>query len=814
MIGLLSSSASGAVGILSNFSTIGFLFLIWWACNNIYAIDAQILLNKFSSELLYIDLSFAQILVGMAMATMLSMSKPAFQTPTPKEPQNPKLFSIRALQYSSFAIGFFHLIGTIMTNSSYRLLGSTSTLMWKLTEPLAALLLKRIVLRETTSTVSVFGMIMVLTGVLIFSGNSFTVLTVSPIVLANICFPMRNILVKKDQRDNLKSQSTEQRYFLLQASCLPFALVILCYKFVFYGLQLPSFPYLIRNAVLFNSYQFASIALLERMDALTHSLLNTLKRFTGILVSALVLGDPFGLTHFIGLTMAAFGFPLYLLGKETDSEKNKRRRRKAMAVIQFSMLAAVIISSCVDVARKRATDSNTSGDGSASSLSLFNASEKISALPASIQSLSFPSSVLPWSTHDSVDVSSAEESSSDSSSDKQSASPVEVSVSKETPDKEYIIANLVSYPNAHIEYDNYEDALKDTGKNHGNLVWQFASMKRLVDFTSVTTCNNTRVTCAAERSDLGEKRMVFYRPIANIFDITSTMKFAYERLIVERDGDALLFVGIGIQQFFQPDITIDDLNLGEKIRTKARDFEFTEHALKMLQTLQKHKLPMFVRGQFTLEAAEHAGYKYGLSTGCPSLFINQDVHLGRTLEAKYNALKERIGDRSLKIAVNMKPQKKLTKLFVSVLHTYPNSFMYAQTLDDLNQMQKAGIPFNRIKFISDAEEWMDSLREMDVAFGARIHGNMISLGAGTPGFVIAPDHRVLELAERMKVPHTTIYDARLEEGLDVAKLITDIGFSGQEFDANRCGIAKIYKEVFGRYGLQLSGHAEAISTIC
>ncbi|CAN8074326.1 unnamed protein product [Agarophyton chilense] len=811
MTNLSGSSTSGATAFLSNFPTAGFLLLVWWACNNIYAIDAQILLTKFSSELLFIDLSVAQILVGMAMASLLSMSKPAFQANVLKEHQSSPLFSMRSVQYSSLAIGLFHLLGSVMTNSSYKLLGSTSTLMWKLTEPLAALVLKWLVLRESTPILSVFGMIMVLTGVLVSSANSFTVLSVSPIVLANLCFPMRNMLIKKDQRDSTIHHTTEQRYFLLQASSLPFALVILSYKFIFYGLQLPSFPYLIRNAVLFNSYQFASIALLERMDALTHSLLNTLKRFTGILVSAVALGDPFSLLHFIGLTMAAFGFPLYMLGKETDAAKNKKRRMRAFAFIQICILIAVISSSCVDVIRK---PSMTGSDRDTIGTSWFDTSEKKSTLPVSTQSLPFFSSLAPWQSSSKVVDAPTSWAGSMVPKLEKRPSPVEISASKRNASNEYVIANLVSYPNAHIEYDNYEDALKDTGKNHGNLVWQFATMNRLVDFTSVTTCNNTRMTCQTERSDLGERQMMFYRPIANIFDLTNTMTFAYERLIVERDGDVLLFVGIGIQQFFQPDIKIDDLNPGEHIRTTPKNFKFTEDAMKMLSTLQKYKMPMFVRGQFTLEATKHAGYEYGISTGCPSLFINRDVLLGRSLATKYEALRNRIGDRSLKIAFNMKPQLKLTKIFVGLLNNYPNSYMYAQTLDDLNQMKKAGIPFNRIKFISDAEEWMESLREMDVAFGARIHGNMIALGAGIPGFVIAPDHRVLELVERMKVPHTTIYDARLKEDLDVAKLFTDVGFSGKEFDSNRCSIAKMYKEVFRRYGLRLSGHAEEISTMC
>ncbi|PXF42656.1 Glucose-6-phosphate/phosphate translocator 1, chloroplastic [Gracilariopsis chorda] len=815
MVGIVSFTALTRGPSYSRVSLLAILFLVWWACNSIYAIDAQLLLTKFPSDLLFVDLSFSQILVGMLMAYMLSLSKPSvLQTKgketTPSLQQDNRFFSfsLRPFRTIALAIGFFHLVGTLLTNSSYRLIGSTSTLMWKLTEPLAALLLKRVILGEPTSVLSFFGMLMVLGGVIMFSEHSFTVLTVSPIVLANLCLPLRNILMKRDQRSLSKNMTTEQRFFMLQVCSLPFGVLILLYKLIFHGFSMPSFPYLLRNAVLFNSYQFASIALLEMMDALTHSLLNTLKRFSGIIISAIVLGDSLNLSHIAGLALAGMGFPLYLAGKETDAMKSRRNSKRTFLAVQFLLLLAVIFSSCRDAVEKSPSLPDIS-----KTTSPLSAPNHTLTLPVSVQTLSFGKDRQAPSLGDS-DLR-GETSNATALSSRTHEHPIAFSSTTNGDSiQKYVVSNCVKYPRADIVYKRYEEALKDTGKNHGNLVWQYATMHRLVDFTSSLTCNRTRSVCSKKVPEVEDRKMLYYRPIANIFDLGVQMLFEFERRVVEEDGDVMLLIGIGIQHSFQRNIRVEDLSPGEQIRTSAKDFEFTEPAKAMLQTMQAHKVPMLMRGSFTLEAARLAGYEYGVAAGCPSLFINNDVHLGRSLQLKYEALKRRIGDRTLKVAINMKPQKKITGFLASLLEEYPNSYMYVQTLEDLTQMKEAGIPFKRLRFISDAEEWMESLRTMDVAFGARIHGNMIALGAGIPAFVIAPDHRVLELVERMKVPYTTYYDKRLVHGLDVAKLVTDVGFSGEEFDRNRCDIAKLYKKVFGRYGLRLSRHAEQISAIC
>lgn len=157
-----------------------------------------------------------------------------------------------------------------------------------------------------------------LTGVVIFSSQKLTALSVSPIMLSNLAFPCRNVLIKLDQRNQVAKaggESTELRFLSLHAAALPFTLSMACAKFLWIGVRVRAVPHMVFNALLFNSYHFASIAILEQLDALTHSLANTMKRFTGILLSFVVLGETVTSRHELGLLCTAVGFPMYVFGK-------------------------------------------------------------------------------------------------------------------------------------------------------------------------------------------------------------------------------------------------------------------------------------------------------------------------------------------------------------------------------------------------------------------------------------------------------------------------------------------------------------------
>ena len=66
------------------------------------------------------------------------------------------------------------------------------------------------------------------------------------------------------------------------------------------------------------------------------------------------------------------------------------------------------------------------------------------------------------------------------------------------------------------------------------------------------------------------------------------------------------------------------------------------------------------------------------------------------------------------------------------------------------------------------------MREMDFIFGTRIHGNIVSLLAGTPSMVFAHDSRTLELSRYFEIPHRLISDVHPDT--DAADLYAEADF--------------------------------------
>lgn len=309
---------------------------------------------------------------------------------------------------------------------------------------------------------------------------------------------------------------------------------------------------------------------------------------------------------------------------------------------------------------------------------------------------------------------------------------------------------------------------------------------------------------------------MFYYPTANAFDIENIGQFGTEVNNIEKFGDIFLIIGVGIQEYFEKGNKFCGIRTNKgKIETKAEDFQFTENGRRVLAIHEKLKLPITFRGDFTAKAAMKAGYNYGISLGCPSLMLNANPDIGQVLARKYAAMKNRIGDRTLKIAVNIKNEcAEFVPVFTRILRDYPNAVVFAQHQKEIEDAARVGFPPDRVRGFVDIEEWQNAIKEMDVSIGLRIHGNMLALSKGVPVFIIATDHRVLELAERMFLPHTNSLDERLVQGLDVARLVSSFSFDADAFDQNRCQTAATYQKLYRRYRIPVSKHVEHIAKRC
>lgn len=260
-----------------------------------------------------IDLVVAQSILGLFLMRFLHTIPKLFDLPPMTDQVT--FFPHRHSQLHKailLAVGTIHAAGTLLTVASYASIGSSSTLVWKLTEPLPAMFFKRFILGDFIPVQSIMSVLTVLAGVICFSSSSFKPSSYVPVISSNLVFPLRNTFLKMAEQSD---HSKDQRYTDMLLFGLPLCLAGVMMRFFISPFYSPALPYILRNALYFNTYQFASVSLLAIFDTVAHSLLNTCKRFSGIIVSMMVLNREVLPNHYLGILISFFGFLFYLVSE-------------------------------------------------------------------------------------------------------------------------------------------------------------------------------------------------------------------------------------------------------------------------------------------------------------------------------------------------------------------------------------------------------------------------------------------------------------------------------------------------------------------
>jgi hypothetical protein len=92
------------------------------------------------------------------------------------------------------------------------------------------------------------------------------------------------------------------------------------------------------------------------------------------------------------------------------------------------------------------------------------------------------------------------------------------------------------------------------------------------------------------------------------------------------------------------------------------------------------------------------------------------------------------------------------------------------------------------------------MRGFDIVVGARFHGIMLAIQAGTPGGVIAHDSRTLEMCQTMGVPVRLATELPSEFGL--ADLHTLFPLDVAAFSATRERLRRVYVELLRGCGVE------------
>lgn len=340
---------------------------------------------------------------------------------------------------------------------------------------------------------------------------------------------------------------------------------------------------------------------------------------------------------------------------------------------------------------------------------------------------------------------------------------------------------LMRGPSGPFDNPGHVECLADNliGNNSGNLIYLHSVCRALMTEGVEIDCIKTgRRMTKEEENKYNEKYDAFIIPLANAFRTSFMKELRVITDMVKRLDMPCVVVGVGFQG-----------NLDYKL---DRDWDDDVRAF-VDAVLEKSKM-LGLRGEITADYLEHLGYtreKDFTVIGCPSMFL-----YGRDLPKPKEL---RLG-RDTRVNINSKfnMPEKLHEFLRSVCEEMPDHWYVPQNLYEL-KLACAGIPArytdssinmpegypsslnhplyreNRVRGFVSAESWFRFLAEGDLTIGTRIHGNITSVLAGVPTFIIAGDARVLELAEYHKIPHIRMDE--FEAGTDIYSLLEGVDFN-------------------------------------
>jgi hypothetical protein len=271
------------------------------------------------------------------------------------------------------------------------------------------------------------------------------------------------------------------------------------------------------------------------------------------------------------------------------------------------------------------------------------------------------------------------------------------------------------------------------------------------------------------------------------------------------------------------------IGLGAQAGHGQLEVEIPAGTLNWIRTIQEHSLSsapnISMRGEYSRSALDRYGLaEKTVALGCPTLFINPDKQLGKTI---YNRFTPNL--RHIAITAGHQRWGHLSRIeasLVQIAQATGGSYICQSPLemvmlgrgeisnlseDARNLCRNYAAPSmsdeefinwcNRhaISFFS-CGAWMDYLKRFDFVVGTRIHGVMLALQMGIPALCIAHDSRTVELCETMMVPY--ILAQENSAGLTRNSLLTHFKFDPEAFDVNRIKLAKNYVQFLHNNGLK------------
>lgn len=327
-----------------------------------------------------------------------------------------------------------------------------------------------------------------------------------------------------------------------------------------------------------------------------------------------------------------------------------------------------------------------------------------------------------------------------------------------------------------FEYVTPERAINRNymGGNSGNLLYQYGILKALMTSEDDILESNYYNAFRFSPEYVNENFDMFIIPLADAFRDSFVDELRQLTEFVKQLHIPCVVTGVGLRGPFEPDF-------------KQNKYIFNEDVKAFIKAVLDKSTIVGVRGQITADYLSYLGFcedRDFMIIGCPSMYS-----YGKHLEMRPVKF-----DYNMKLAVQPihTLEQRESQYINDVMKSFPEWVFIGQLIPELRYIF-LGAPFEsgnniypcnscldevyqkkKAVFFLNATTWIDYMRKMDFTFGARLHGHIASVLAGTPSLLMMHDSRMRELVEYHKLNGCTF---KSMEGHGIQELIENSDFT-------------------------------------
>lgn len=338
------------------------------------------------------------------------------------------------------------------------------------------------------------------------------------------------------------------------------------------------------------------------------------------------------------------------------------------------------------------------------------------------------------------------------------------------------------------------------GNNVGNLLYAFGVNRTLsVEGTEIVPTYYKINPKKAE--EINEQYDAFIIPLADAFRSDFRGELRNMTVLIKKLTIPCVVIGVGLRAPFEPGL--------------ENKFPFDEDVKNFVKAVLEKSAMVGVRGEITAEYLSKLGFREGVDhtvIGCPSMYT-----YGRNVKVRDTKLTK---DSMVSINSSVLSPENVHQFLYNSMEKLPNHYFLPQRIQEL-RLVYTGQPYaqnysdyypskmsdkiyqeNRVRFMLNVPTWLDFLRQADLSFGGRLHGNIAAVVAGTPAILIPHDARMRELTNYHSLPHVWAKD--IKPDTDIFELAAGMDFKqvervhGKNFEhyvefLDKNGLEHIYK---------------------